>query len=120
MAYDKTYHVYIMTNTSRTSNYTGVTSNLYQRVWQHREGIYGGFSGKYRTNILVYYEATTDVWAALEREKQIKRWRREKKVALIKSLNPRWRDLAIDLGFPPLSQKSAASSKTRVRPLRSR
>lgn len=106
--YDKTYYVYIMTNDSRTSTYAGVTSNLYQRILQHRHGFFGGFSKKYRTKILVYCEATTDVWVAIEREKQIKRWRREKKVALIKSLNPNWRDLAVDFGFPPLSASEAA------------
>jgi putative endonuclease len=95
---EKTYSVYILTNDSGTL-YTGVTSALEQRVTEHRLGLADGFTKKYRLHRLVYYETTPDVHVALERERQIKRWRREKKIALVRSLNPTWRDLASDLGI---------------------
>jgi putative endonuclease len=94
---EKTYTVYILTNDSGTL-YVGVTSALAERVAQHRLGLADGFTKKYRVHRLVYYEATLDVHTALEREKQIKRWRREKKIAL-RTLNPKWSDLASDLGI---------------------
>jgi putative endonuclease len=98
IAVEKTCAVYILTNDSGTL-YVGVTSALAERVVQHRFGLADGFTKKYRIHRLVYYETTTDVCAALEREKQIKRWRREKKIALVRTLNPKWRDLASDLGI---------------------
>lgn len=87
------YHVYIMSNRSRTL-YTGVTSNLGQRVRQHKEKLVSGFTSKYKIDRLVYVEATGDVNAAIGREKQIKGWSRAKKVALIESANPEWEDLS--------------------------
>jgi putative endonuclease len=74
--------------------YTGVTSDLDARVYEHKHGIKSGFASKYRANKLVYFEETSDVHAALAREKQIKGWLRSKKVALITAFNPRWDDLA--------------------------
>ena len=74
--------------------YTGVTSNLEKRVYQHKHGLLGGFTSRYAINKLVYYDATTDVLSAITREKQIKAWRRSKKVALIESMNPKWEDLS--------------------------
>jgi putative endonuclease len=97
-AMDKTYAVYILTNDSGTL-YVGVTSALEQRVTQHHLGLAAGFTKKYHLHCLVYYETTSDVHIALEREKQIKRWRREKKIALVRTANPNWRNLAIDLGI---------------------
>ena len=87
------YYVYIMTNNSGTL-YTGVTNDLERRVAEHRAGTERGFAAKYKTNRLMYYEATPRVEAAIAREKQIKSWRRSKKIELIQTLNPRWRDLA--------------------------
>ena len=87
------YHVYIMTNRSDTL-YTGVTNNLQRRVYEHKHGLVEGFTKKYKLTMLVYYEATDDVRSAIEREKQIKGWRRSKKIALIESVNPQWRDLS--------------------------
>jgi putative endonuclease len=87
------YHVYIMSNRSRTL-YTGVTGNLAQRVLQHKEKSVRGFTSKYNITHLVYAEATDDVNAAIYREKQIKGWLRAKKIALIESLNPEWEDLS--------------------------
>ena len=87
------YYVYIMTNQSGTL-YTGVTNNVVRRVYEHKHKLVGGFTSKYNITQLVYYEETYDVQAALAREKQIKGWLRERKVALIKSVNPRWLDLS--------------------------
>ena len=92
MSSDKTYFVYIMTNQSRTL-YTGVTSNIRRRVWQHKSGEIDGFTHHYRIDTLVYVECFGDVYAAIAREKQIKRWRREKKLNLIAIDNPDWHDL---------------------------
>ena len=87
------YFVYIMTNRSRTL-YTGVTSNLQRRVYEHKHKLVPGFTGKYNITRLVYFESTRDVRAAIAREKQIKGWRREKKIALIGATNPAWDDLS--------------------------
>ncbi len=87
------YYVYIMASRSRVL-YTGVTSNLFLRVYQHKQKALPGFTARYNITRLVYYEAHTRVEDAIQREKQIKGWRRSKKVALIESLNPEWRDLS--------------------------
>ncbi len=88
------YWVYILTNRSYTSLYTGVTSNIQERMRQHKTGALDGFTKRYRTHLLIYCEWTDDVWAALQREKQIKGWSREKKIELIESVNPSWYDLS--------------------------
>jgi putative endonuclease len=85
-----------MANYSRTL-YIGVTSDLQRRVYQHKHKLFGdSFSAKYNINRLVYFEETNDALAAIEREKQLKRWRREKKVLLIEQQNPAWDDLSED------------------------
>jgi putative endonuclease len=89
------YHVYIMTNHSRTL-YTGVTSNLVQRVRQHKNHAVEGFTSRYKIDRLVYCEAFANVRRAIAREKEIKGWLRVKKLQLIVSQNPEWRDLAAD------------------------
>jgi len=89
----KQYYVYIMTNSSRTL-YTGVTDDLVRRVYEHKEKLIKGFTQKYNITRLVYYEITSDVRAAIQREKQIKGWLRKKKTALIESVNPEWKDLS--------------------------
>jgi putative endonuclease len=91
------YHIYIMASASGVL-YTGVTSHLDIRVAQHKQKLFAGFSAKYNTTKLVYYEPFSDVRNAIAREKQLKRWRREKKVFLIERANPTWRDLSAD--FP--------------------
>ena len=91
----KEYYVYIMTNSTRTL-YTGVTNNLMRRVYDHKDKAKPGFTNKYNVTWLVYFEATSDVRDAIVREKQIKGWLRVKKIALIESLNPEWRDLSLD------------------------
>jgi putative endonuclease len=86
------YFVYIMASRSRTL-YTGVTHDLRRRVAEHKAGSVPGFTSRFRVTQLVYYEVTSDAYAAIAREKQIKAWRREKRVALIESANPGWHDL---------------------------
>ena len=90
----KTYYIYIMTNLSGTL-YTGMTDNLEQRVYEHKHDLVPGFASKYMVTKLVYYEEGPEVDAALTREKQIKGWPRAKKVALIESKNPEWKDLSL-------------------------
>ena len=89
----KNYYVYIMTNRSGTL-YIGVTNNLEKRVYEHKSGQMPGFSKSYKTDRLVYFEANSDVIAAITREKQLKGWLRDKKLGLIKSLNPCFEDLS--------------------------
>ena len=84
-----------MTNKSRTL-YTGITNNLERRVLEHKQKAVKGFTSKYNIGWLVYYEVTEDVQAAIAREKQIKSWSRAKKVALVESANPAWRDLSAE------------------------
>src|SRR3990172_1834587 len=91
----KQYYSYIMANRSRTL-YTGVTSDLERRVWEHKHMVTEGFTRRYLIDRLVYYEVTDDVTSAIAREKQIKGWSRSKKLALIESVNPRWRDPSED------------------------
>jgi putative endonuclease len=96
----KYYHVYIMASRSLTL-YIGVTGKLRDRVLQHKLHVYPkGFTAKYKIERLVYYETYTDVSNAIAREKQLKNWRRAKKVALIKTSNPAWADLAEDWYSP--------------------
>jgi putative endonuclease len=93
----KKYWVYIMTNPAQTALYTGVTSNLPRRVWQHRTGSSGGFPAKYHACLLVYFEEVDDAMSANAREKQLKAGSRQRKLALINSQNPTWRDLYEDI-----------------------
>lgn len=89
----KQYHIYIMTNTSRTL-YVGVTNNLERRVWQHKQKLADGFTKRYNITILACYEATDSIEAAITREKQLKRLLRSKKIAIVESMNPQWLDLS--------------------------
>jgi putative endonuclease len=91
----KTYFVYIMTNRSKTL-YTGVTKSLLRRVREHKLGIGSRFAAKYKIDRLAYFERFEDVRNAIEREKEIKGWLRIKKIALIISANPEWKDLSAD------------------------
>ena len=89
-----TYYVYILTNKNKNVIYTGVTNDLVRRVYEHKQHFdKGSFTAKYNVDYLVYFEETTDVKAALEREKQIKSWKRDRKLALIVESNPRFLDL---------------------------
>ena len=89
------YYVYLMSSRSFTL-YVGVTNDLERRVYEHKHKLTPGFTSKYNIDRLVYFEETSDVWAAIEREKQIKAWARHKKLDLITSFNPNWRDLSQD------------------------
>ena len=96
MFQQRLYYVYMMMSSSRRALYTGITGRPRQRVWEHKTGAVEGFSKQYRTTRLVYFEPYRYVATAIAREKQIKRWRREKKITLIESMNPQYRDLAAD------------------------
>ena len=87
------YYVYIMANAVKTL-YTGVTNNLERRAYEHKHGLVPGFTSRYGLTRLVCFEETSDVLAAITREKQIKGWLRRKKLALIESQNPGWEDLS--------------------------
>ncbi len=95
--------VYILASQPRGTLYIGVTSDLEQRLWRHREGITGGFVARYEVYRLVRYEMFGDMEGAILREKQLKRWHRQWKINLIEGDNPHWIDLAIELGFEPLA-----------------
>lgn len=90
------YCVHILTNKNRSTLYIGVTNHLERRLQQHRSKEVPGFTARYSLSILLWYEVAPDPLAAIAREKQLKGWRREKKVALIEKMNPRWMDLAAD------------------------
>ena len=94
---DRQYCVYIMTNIHNTVLYTGVTNNLQRRVVEHKSGKGGKFTSKYNVTKLVYYECGDDVNAAIFREKQIKAGSRKKKIDLVNSINPEWKDLSEEL-----------------------
>ncbi len=87
------YYVYMLTSWNNKVLYTGVTNNLERRMYEHKNKLVKGFTEKYNVNKLVYFESTSDIKAAITREKQIKGWTRAKKNALIENLNPEWRDL---------------------------
>ena len=101
---DHEYFVYILASRSRVL-YVGVTNDLRRRVWEHRNGVVEGFTKRYHVHRLVWFESGNYVVSAIEREKQIKGWRREKKVALIEELNPTWEDLAKDWFDAPLKSQ---------------
>jgi putative endonuclease len=92
---EKQYAAYILTNRSNKVMYVGVTSNLERRLAQHKDKSVSGFTAKYRVDRLVYYELTNDVLSAIAREKEVKKWRREKKNRLVESINPQWIELEI-------------------------
>lgn len=89
--------IYIMTNKPNGTLYTGVTSDLVRRVYEHRNQVCDGFTKKYGLKRLVYFELFDEMYFAIEREKQIKGGSRKKKVVLIEGLNPQWRDLFFEL-----------------------
>ena len=92
------YYVYILASATNYTLYIGITGDLIRRVYQHKNNLDPtSFTAQYKVHKLVYFEQTNDVRAALEREKQLKGWRRSKKNALIESMNPQWKDL-----FPEL------------------
>ena len=105
------YYVYILASVTNVTLYIGVTRDLLRRVYQHKNHLEpDSFTSKYRVHKLVYFEETSDIKAALEREKQLKGWRRSKKNTLIERINPGWRDL-----YPSLIGEETDSSTHSVR-----
>jgi putative endonuclease len=96
MTTEKIYYIYLLTNWNNKVLYVGVTNNLIRRIYEHKNKLVKGFTKKYNVNKLVYYEVTQDVIAALTREKEIKKWRREKKDRLVNRMNPTWKDLSLE------------------------
>jgi putative endonuclease len=94
MADEKQFYVYLLTNWNNKVMYVGVTNNLERRVYEHKNKLVKGFTEKYKVDKLVYFEETSDASAALAREKEIKKWRREKKNKLVMGMNPQWADLS--------------------------
>ena len=95
----KQFFVYIMANSPKPAVlYVGITGNLPHRIWQHKNKLIAGFTSRYNLIRLVHYERFFYPDAAIDREKEIKGWRRSKKIKLIESMNPRWEDLAKDWG----------------------
>lgn len=95
--------VYILASKPFGTLYIGVTSDLPARLWQHREGAFEGFTKRYAVHRLAHFELLDTMESAIKREKQLKNWHRDWKLNLISRENPDWRDLAIGLGFDPLS-----------------
>jgi putative endonuclease len=99
---DRVPCVYILASGFHGTVYTGVTSNLIGRIWQHREEVTGGFTKRYAVKRLVWFEVNETMESAIRREKTIKRWPRKWKIELIEHENSKWRDLAEDFGFESL------------------
>lgn len=97
---EKSYFVYILTTRKNTVLYTGVTSDLMGRIYQHKNGLIEGFTKRYSVNRLVYYEVYSDANKAIHREKCIKKWKRDWKMKLINEMNPEWNDLYASFSNP--------------------
>jgi len=93
----KSYYVYILASKKNVTLYIGVTNNLVKRVYEHKVNIVEGFTQKYNVHCLVYYEDFNDIFEAITREKRIKKWKRQWKIALIEKLNADWKDLYFDI-----------------------
>ncbi|MGM0608384.1 MAG: GIY-YIG nuclease family protein [Candidatus Muiribacteriota bacterium] len=94
---NKQYYIYILTSKKNGTLYTGITSNLIKRVYEHKNKLVDSFTKRYEVDKLVYYEVFTDVKEAILREKRIKKWKRQYKLNLINSFNKEWKDLYFDL-----------------------
>jgi len=95
MPLNNTYYVYLITNWNNQVMYVGVTNNLKRRIYEHKNKLVKGFTEKYNVSKLVYFEETNDINSAIAREKDIKKWRREKKNRLVVQMNPDWDDLSL-------------------------
>jgi putative endonuclease len=95
----KEYFVYILASKRNGTLYVGVTNDLFKRIYQHKEKLVQGFTCRYGISILVYYERFSDINSAIEREKKLKKYRRQWKINLIESINPQWKDLYEQLHF---------------------
>ena len=94
---EKTFFVYLLASERNGTLYTGITSDLVKRVWEHREGVTEGFTSKYSVKHLVWFEVHDNAVSAITREKQLKKWNREWKINLTQQENPTWRDLYADI-----------------------
>jgi putative endonuclease len=92
----KTYFIYILASKRNGTLYVGMTNDLMRRIYEHKSGLIEGFTKKYSVNKLVYLESTDDAKAAIDREKRLKKWKRQWKIELIEKSNPNWRDLSED------------------------
>jgi len=90
------YFVYILTNKSNKVLYIGVTNNLERRMYEHKNKMIDGFTKKYNLTKLVYFEETSDIGSAIERERQLKNWHRDWKIKIISDFNPEWKDLSVE------------------------
>ena len=99
MYHSRNYYVYLLTNWNNRVIYAGVTNDLERRIYEHKNKLIKGFTEKYNICKLVYFEQTNDIESAIAREKEIKKWRREKKDALVNLSNPEWRDLGQDFSL---------------------
>ena len=93
----KQYWVYILASRLNGTLYIGITNNLLKRIFQHKQDLIKGFTNKYSVHNLVYYESTEDIISAIQREKQLKKWKRMYKIELIEKSNPNWKDLYSNL-----------------------
>jgi putative endonuclease len=100
--------VYLLASHRNGALYVGVTSNLMQRLHQHREGLIDGFTKEYGVRRLVWFEQHGTMYEAIIREKRVKKWNRAWKIRLLTESNPDWRDLAVELGFAPLPSRRIA------------
>ena len=96
---DHNYYVYILASRKNGTIYIGITNNLEKRMYQHKNNLTKGFTSKYKVYLLVYYEHIIDVNVAINRESQLKNWKRQWKIALIEKNNPGWKDLSADWGM---------------------
>lgn len=87
------YYIYILASQRNGTLYTGVTNNLKKRIYEHKNDLVEGFTKKYKVHTLVYFEQTSDINSAIQREKRIKTWKRKWKLDLIEGVNPNWKDL---------------------------
>jgi len=91
------YFVYILSNKKRGTLYIGLTNNLLRRLYEHKKGLIDGFTKRYNIKMLVYFETTSNIQAAIEREKKLKKWNRAWKINIIEKNNPEWKDLSENL-----------------------
>lgn len=110
---DYNFYVYILTNWNDQVMYIGMTNNLERRLYEHKNKLVDGFTKKYNVNKLVYYEHGNDVHAAIAREKEIKKWRREKKNNFVIKMNPEWKDLSLEWQAPADSVISTSASEEK-------
>ena len=117
--FQRCYFVYVLASLSGTL-YVGLTDDLRKRMTQHKAGLFDGFTRKYKVDRLMYFETYSDSSLAAEREQQIKKWRREKKILLFAESNPQWKDLTPEIfqtiGVPPLRQAQGRDFRKKTEP----